>query len=206
MIGLDIILGAVTGLIGNVVTGVMNYKTMKIKLTHEEKMIGLQTDAMKEKAKMQIEITKNKIKGELDLADMEVYGKSQEAGNKPMFSEKWIEKLFTVTGWVKYFAIPFAVLMASAFAFVDFLRGFMRPGITMYLTGLTTAITYMAWDILQTHGVEGMSVTESMGIYDRVITIVIYLTVSCVTWWFADRRTAKFLQTLNKKGGSNEGM
>ena len=34
-------------------------------------------------------------------------------------------------------------------------------------------------------------------IFDQVTSIIIYLTVSSVTWWFGDRRTAKFLMRLN---------
>jgi hypothetical protein len=37
-------------------------------------------------------------------------------------------------------------------------------------------------------------------IFDQVTSIVIYLTVSCVTWWFGDRRVAKFLMRL--RGGN----
>lgn len=205
MIGLDVILGGVTGLVGNVITSITNYKTLKIKNEHDEKMLPLQTTAMLEKGKMEIDLMKNKIAGEIELADVEAYTKSQEYGNQKTFSEKWIESMFAVQGKMRILAIPFAIMFCSLFAIVDFLRGFMRPGLTMYLTGLTTVITYMAWDILQKHGVAGMSLPEAVSLFDRVISIVIYLTVSCVTWWFADRRTAKFLQNM-QKNKSNEGM
>lgn len=204
MIGIDALLGGLTGIIGNVITSITNYKTMKASNEHDEKMIGLQTAAQKERMHMQIEVSKAKISGELEIKEAEIYQTGQEVGNQQLFSEKWIERLFTIEGWVRYLSIPFGVIIATAFAFVDFLRGFMRPGLTLYLTGLTTVITYMAWDIIKKHGME-MSISDAIGIYEKVISIVIYLTVSCVTWWFADRRTAKFLQNIGKKK-SNEGM
>jgi hypothetical protein len=203
MLGLDVILGGLTGLLGNVVTGIMNFKTMKLKLTHERDMVKLETEAMKEEAKMQIEVTKAEIEGAVELADAQAYMQSQKTGNVAMFSERWIDKLFAITGWIRFIAIPFAVLIATGFAFVDWLRGFMRPAITLYLTGMTTVITWMAWDIMQKNGLETMTVAQALEIYDQVISIVIYLTVSCVTWWFGDRRMAKFLTQLNTKKEDN---
>ena len=199
MLGLDVILGGLTGLIGTVTTSIMNFKTMKLKNEHDEKMVQLETAAMKEEAKMQIEVTKAEIEGAVELADSQAYLQSQKTGNEPMFATEWIDKLFSVTGWIRYFSIPFAVLISCAFAFVDFLRGFMRPGLTLYVTGMSTVITYMAWDILNKHGMSQMTVTQAIGIYDQVTSIIIYLTVSCVTWWFGDRTTAKFLQKIDKK-------
>lgn len=201
---LDVLLGGLTGLVGNVVTGIMNFKTMKLKLAHEEKMVELETTAMKEEAKMQIEVTKAEIEGAVELADAQAYMQSQKTGNKAMFSEKWIDRLFSVEGkFGRFFAIPAAVILAMGFGFVDWLRGFMRPGLTLYLTGMTTVITYMAWQILQKHGLTAMTATEALDIFDQVITIVIYLSVSCVTWWFGDRTMAKFLTKVEGKQKNN---
>ena len=204
MIGLDVILGGITGLLGNAISSFVNYKTMKLKNEHERDMVKIETEAMKAEAEMQIQVTKAEIEGEIELADVKAYSDSQTVGNQKMFSEQWIDKLFSIQGWVKYIAIPFGVIIAVLFAFVDFLRGFMRPGLTMYLTGMTTVITWMAWKIIQSNGME-MTASEAVAIYNQVISIVIYLTVSCVTWWFGDRRTAKFLQSINKNGNNKEG-
>lgn len=201
---LTTILGGLTGLIGNIVTGVMNYKTMKLKNEHDEKMVALETDAMKEEAKMQIAITKAEIEGAVELADSQAYMETIKSGHKAMFSEKWIDKLFSVEGkFGRFFALPVAVLLAMGFAFVDWLRGFMRPAMTIYLIGMTTVITFMAWNIMQKFGMDTITPAQAIVIFTQVIDIVIYLTVSCVTWWFGDRRMAKFLTTLNK--GKAEG-
>jgi hypothetical protein len=198
--GLDILLGGLTGLIGNVITGIMSYKTQKLKNEHDIAMIQAETESMKIEAQMQIQVTKAEIEGAVELADAQVYMNSQTAGNQPMFSEKWIDKLFSVEGKVgRFFAIPVAVLLAMGLGFVDWLRGFMRPALTIYLTGITTVLTYQAWDILQKHGLEGMSATQAITTYTQTTSMIIYLTVSCITWWFGDRRMAKFLTGLDKK-------
>lgn len=202
MIGLDVLLGGVTGLIGNVITGVVNYKTMKAKNAHEEKMVELETNAMREEAKMQIEVTKAEIEGEVELADAAAYTESIKAGNKAMFSEKWIDKMFNVQGKIaRFFAIPFAIFMAMGFAVVDWLRGFMRPFLTLYLTGMSSLITWQAWLLLknQEQGLATFKLDQALELYSSSTSIVIYLTVSCVTWWFGDRRMAKFLTSLKDK-------
>ena len=42
-----------------------------------------------------------------------------------------------------------------------------------------------------------MSIAQATALFSQVIDIILYLTVSCVTWWFGDRRVAKFLMRLN---------
>jgi len=197
---LTTILGGLTGLVGNIVTGVMNYKTMKLKIEHEAVMVKLETEAMKEEAKMQIAITKAEIEGAVELADSQAYMATIKSGGKAMFSEKWIDKLFSVEGkFGRFFAIPAAVFLALGFGFVDWLRGFMRPAMTIYLIGMTTVITWMAWNIMKTFGMDTITPAQAIVIFAQVTDIVIYLTVSCVTWWFGDRRMAKFLTTLLNK-------
>jgi hypothetical protein len=201
MIGLEAILGSVTGILGNLLTGWLNYKNTKLSNEHEQKMVALETAAMKEEAKMQIAITKAEIEGAVELADSAAYMESIKAGNKDMFSEKWIDKLFNVEGKVgRFFSIPVAVLLAMAFGFVDWLRGFMRPAMTLYLTGMTTVITWMAWKLMQVNGIQ-LPINDAVAIYSQTTSIVVYLTVSCVTWWFGDRRMAKFLTKMNEEKG-----
>jgi hypothetical protein len=48
----------------------------------------------------------------------------------------------------------------------------------------------MAWEIMQAHGV-ALTAVQATVIFNDVTSIVTYLTVSCVTWWFGDRRMAK---------------
>lgn len=193
MIGLDVILGGVTGLIGNGISAFTTLKTKKLDYAHDEKMVDLNSKAKTEDAKMQIELNKNKIAGELDLKDATIYEASVEVGNQQTFSDKWIDKLFAVEGKLKVVSVPVAILLAFLFGVADFLRGIMRPGLTAYLVGMSTVITYMAWEIMQQCDIAAMTPDQAIVIFQKVISIIIYLTVSCVTWWFGDRRLAKTL-------------
>lgn len=194
MIGLDIILGGLTGLIGNAVTAWTTYKTKSMEYTHKENMVKLETMAMLEEAKAQISITKARIEGEVELAEVGAYRESIEAGKEKFFGEQWVDRMLDSTGWASYILKPIAMVIAMAFAIVDLVRGMMRPLLTLYLTGLSTYITWLAWKVLEAKGISNLSVSDAVGIYTDVISTVIYLTVSAITWWFGDRSMSKFLQ------------
>jgi hypothetical protein len=47
-----------------------------------------------------------------------------------------------------------------------------------------------------THMVLALTALQATAIFNDVTSIVTYLTVSCVTWWFGDRRMAKSIMQL----------
>jgi len=204
MVGWDVILGGLTGLVGNIITGFVNYKTMKAKNAHEAKMVALNLAAKKAENQMKIDLGKAQIAGEVELADAAAFTKGLEQADKQSFGEEWIARLFSVEGWMKYVAIPVGLLIATLFGCLDFLRGLMRPALTIYLTGMASFITWKAYDLIQVAGVDTMTVTQAIDMYAQTTQIIIYLTVTCVTWWFGDRRMAKFLTQMNNKGGRSE--
>jgi len=215
---LETILGGVTGLIGNVVGGIFKYKHAKLekemlglKNAHELAMVSAETEAMIAEAKANIKITQAQVEGAIDMKDADAYMQSLKEGNKALFSNKWIDRLLTIDGhmfnWTgkdgkpksffswKIFTVPIATVIAFLFGMVDFIRGMIRPSLTVYLCGITTWVTLRAWDIMQMEGV-AVSITEAKEIFQDVTSIVVYLTVSCVTWWFGDRRMAKTIMEL----------
>ncbi len=199
---IETILGGVTGLIGNVVGGWFKLKHAKVELdthkldnAHELSMMEAETKAMIMEAKANIRITQAQVEGAVDMKDADAYIKSQEEGNKSLFNNKWIDALMGVTGWWKIITLPMATLVATLFGFTDFLRGILRPTLTVYLCGVTTWVTYMAWQIMQAEGLT-LSAIQAVAIFNDTTSIVTYLTVSCVTWWFGDRRMAKNIMSL----------
>lgn len=198
----ETIFGGVTGLIGSVVGGIFKYKTMKAQIelkkaehSHEMNMVKAESEAMIAEAKANIAITRAQVEGAVDLEDAKAYVASQREGNKALFNSSWIERLFTVKGKWQIITLPLAMLVAVLFGFTDFLRGVIRPVLTIYLCGATTWITMMAWQIMRQHGME-LDASQAMEIFIQVTSIVTYLTVSCVTWWFGDRRIAKTIMEL----------
>jgi len=199
----NLIFGGITGLIGSITTSITNYKIQKLKNEHEVIMVKENTKAMIAETEANIKVTQVETDAAIELADSHAYLKSIELGNQNMFGQKWIDKLFAVQGWFRFCSIPVAVLIAFLFGMVDFLKAFTRPGITWLFTGATLFLGYTAWVTLGDAGMSAMDTTAALAILTHIMDIVLYLTVSCVTWWFGDRRIAKFLTRLddgNKKG------
>jgi hypothetical protein len=199
---LETILGGVTGLIGNVVGGIFKYKHAKlekemlgIKNTHALAMVTAESDAMIAEAKANIAITRAQVEGAIELKDAEAYIQSQKEGNKALFSNKWIDKLMSVEGKWKIITLPIASLVAFLFGMTDFLRGILRPVLTIYLCGATTWITLHAIKIMNAQEMT-ITATQALTIFQDTTSIVTYLTVSCVTWWFGDRRMGKNIMEL----------
>lgn len=193
----NLIFGGITGLIGSITTSITNYKIQKLKNEHEVIMVKENTKAMIAETEANIQITQVESEAAIELADAGAYLKSIELGNKNMFNQKWIDKLFMVQGWMKFISIPVGVLVAFLFGMIDFLKAFTRPGITWLFTGATLFLGYTAWTILNGAGMSAMDTTAALAILTHIMDIILYLTVSCVTWWFGDRRIAKFLTRLN---------
>lgn len=188
---LETAFGLFSGLLGTALTSFTNYKTQKMKNEHEATMVKLEKEAMIAEAQMNIQITEAKVQGEIVQLEEINYGKNLELANERSIDNSLIGKLFASpwTAWL-------GSLMVFFLSVVDFLKGLMRPGLTLYLVALTSWITWYAAGILSAKE-PLLDVNAAAELFTKVVDIVIYLTVSVVTWWFADRRVAKFLYRLN---------
>jgi len=196
--------GGITGLIGNISTAIINYKTQKIKNEHEENLERIKIDAFKAKAeviKNTIVETSEEIKDTTDsmvgLAEAKAFEKSIDQGNTSVFSSVWVDKLLAVKGWTSWISFPIAFIIIILFGAADFLKSMMRPGITLYMMAACTWITWLSYTILGKAGMDKIKVEDAVNIFSTVIMVIIYLSVSCITWWFGDRQTSKFLMKLN---------
>ena len=209
---LSIILGGITGLLGPLITAFTNYKMQKLKnearaqdREHEIRMVEAETTAMIAETEANIRVAEVKTEGELQLADAEAYQISQREAGKNLFGERYMDALLGHEGKLNFLTVPAGLLLCLGFGFIDILKGFTRPALTFYLVGCTTWVTWMAWQIVQKASMSTLTPVDAFEIFWKVVSIVVYLTVSSVTWWFADRRMAKFLTRLDdgnlKPGG-----
>ena len=193
----DIILGGVTGLIGSALKAIFNFKTEKLRGEIKIKTIEAETGAMIEEAKANIAITRAQVEGEIEIADSNAFMASQKEGNKALFGNKWIDKLLEIEGYWRFIAYPVAVLVSFMFGFVDFLRGLMRPLLTIYLTGLATWVTYKSYMLLSLTK-SAMTTSEALAIFTDSTSIVMYLTTTVICWWFGSRQMAKAIMHMDK--------
>jgi fatty acid desaturase len=198
----DLIFGGVTGLIGTIWSSYNKRKERELELkdrdnqrAHERDMVEVQTRAMQAEAEANIRVTEAQVAGAVELENARAFQTSQLEGNKDMFRESFMERLFAVEGWVRFIAVPFGVLVCVLFGLADFVKSIARPSITMYLLGVSTWITTQAWDILEAKDMVLTSL-QATTILSNVIGTVLYLTVTAVTWWFGDRMAAKGMEQL----------
>lgn len=168
--------GGITGIIGSISSAIVNYKMKKLEYEHEERMRQLEMEAKK----VEIEVAKAKIEGELNLAEQNTLKESYKELLKQYFTPFYYESL---PDWMK-------PIIAFMFALLDFIRGIIRPLVTIILLGLSFWLGYKAYLA------NPESFTTSATI---IVTAIIYLTVTAVSWWFADRKIEKFL--LQRYGG-----
>ena len=188
-------MGAITGLVGPIITVIGNYKMKKLDIegkrmdnAHALAMLQAESKAIIAEADKEIEMTKEKTKGEIEKAEIHALESSLKSLEISSFKESYMERL-EKAGMFGQIAI---VITSLALAFVDVMKGTMRPVLTYYLICATTWITFMAYTILIEVSSGNISQIWAEKMFEKVTLTVVYLTISCVTWWFADRRMAKF--------------
>ncbi|RKD96791.1 hypothetical protein [Marinifilum flexuosum] len=183
--------GVLTGLIGNFLTTFANIKMQKLKNQHEIAMVQANTEAMKAETEANIQITETQVQGELAKSDNEIYHEAIKQEGKRNISNEIIAKLFD-SPWTTWLGCILVFLLGI----VDFLKTAIRPGLTIYFVILTSWLTWIAYNIIVDAG-EVMTAEEAVSIFKNQVNQIVYLTVTCVIWWFADRRNAKFQYRLN---------
>lgn len=199
---LESLLGGLTGIVGSGLTAWFKHKDKQLELeitkeknSHDLLMVKAESDATIAEAKANIKITQANVEGAIDIKNAEAFMESQKEGNKSLFSNKWIDGLLKQTGKWKIITLPLASLIAFLFGFVDFLRGIVRPLLTVYLCGVSTWISYKAYEIISIDGL-GLTAVQATGIFNDVTSVVLFMTTTCVAWWFGDRRLSKNVAEL----------
>ena len=206
---LDMIFGGITGLVGTIWSGYNQRKIKELEIAdkkadreHELNMVHAESEAMMAEAQANIQVTQAQVEGEVSLAEARAYTTSQSKGNNSIFLETFMDRLFATTGWLAFVAQPIGTLLCFFFGVVETVKSMTRPAaITMYLLGISTWVTIQAWDLLGKLGTP-LTPLQAQTILTDVLSTLLYLTSSAVTWWFGDRMTAKGIaRILEKRSG-----
>jgi hypothetical protein len=76
---------------------------------------------------------------------------------------------------------PFAT---GCLVLLDVVSGLVRPLLTVYLCMLTTYIWFQVRAVLHA---ETISPADALEIWKLVINTILYLTTTCILWWFGTR-------------------
>ncbi|HUW48964.1 MAG TPA: hypothetical protein VMW36_09520 [Patescibacteria group bacterium] len=186
--------GGATGLLGSAITSFTNFKLQKLKNDQDVKMHELDIALLKQEAQSQIEVQECATEGQVQLAEIDALKASYDAAAQDAFIPDYMDKLYQ-NKWT----IPIGALLSTLFGIVDFLRKGCRPILTYYLMIVSTYLTWLSWTVLQASTGDGgaLDMETATVLFNSTMKVMMYLTVTCVSWWFGDRRTAKFMMRLN---------
>ncbi len=171
---MSVVSGGVTGLLGSVITLIAGYKTKQLELEgkkldrdHEIALRHADARIIELEWQSREKIAMVETEGRMDIADSAAFQVALQ--NEP-----------------KQYANPskFTKMNNSMMVFLDFIRGSIRPGLTLYLCAITTAVWMQAGDIIKS---QPIPVEAAVDIYTQITMTVLYLTTTSVLFWFGTR-------------------
>ena len=165
--------GGLAGLIGAVVQRFFEYKSKQLEITankdkyaHELLMRDADAKIMQAEWAAKIRVAEVEAAGKEGAADAEAFAASFKEPTR--YSE----------------SAPITTTQTWLLVGLDVVRGLVRPGLTLYLSAITTVIFVQAL-ILMEKG--GYSTADAAVLVVRVVDTILYLTTACVLWWFGSR-------------------
>uniref|UniRef100_A0A6M3JX62 Uncharacterized protein n=1 Tax=viral metagenome TaxID=1070528 RepID=A0A6M3JX62_9ZZZZ len=187
------ILSIFTGIFGGAVTSIINYFNQKQKNSHEIELRNLDIRMIEVEADKKMQISRVETEGKVELGELDALKESYKEANTSLFDRSYMQTLMS-SKWFSWVG----ALIATSFGVVDFLKHLARPLITYYLLGVSTYLTILCYKLLEKWSTTGaLSLPEAYNLFQLSVQSLLYLTISCVAWWFADRRVAKFLMRLD---------
>jgi hypothetical protein len=193
------VFGSIIGILGNWINQKTILKAEKVKNEHELAVARVNIEMVTAKTDASIKINKAQIEGAIDLQDSKSYATNLVVANQKSFSDKWINKMFEVKGWLSYIAVPMALLVMGSLALVDVIKGFMRPVLTLAFAGGFGYLTYISYYILKQKGFSALTPAQAVMYFTLALDTCVMLTTTCVVWWFADRRAAKSINRMTER-------
>jgi len=169
--------GGATGLIGVVAQRFADYKNRQLELkidaqkqTHEIALRRVDAEIMAQEWAARTKVAEVEAAGKEAVADAQAFGESYKL-EPQRYSES--VKPSRGQGWV--------LVLLDAF------RGSIRPFLTLYLCALTTFVWYQAKMVLNA---EALDTAAALDVWKMVVGTILYLTTTCVLWWFGTRNRA----------------
>ena len=176
---LDIIVGGISSVLSGGLTGLLgvgiqrfadfmnkrqDMAIMKLKFDQDLAMRKIDGEQMAQEWAQRTKVAQIEADATVAAAESAAFSKSFDMEPR-MYSEK-----------VKPNAFASIMLVL-----IDFVRGLIRPGLTVYLCVLTTLIYFQARDLL---GDQTLTQAAALDLTAQVVSTVLYLTTTCVLWWF----------------------
>lgn len=170
----SIFAGGATGLFGVVLQRLFDWLHVKeqAKLSAQDNAFKL---AMRDK---DAAISAQEWAGRLQVATKEGEAAENVSANQA-FAQSLLKEPERYTN-----AATLTPMQQWAMVLLDFFRGIVRPALTVYLCALTT---YIWWQVRQLLAKEDLDPTEVLAVWKLVVSTILYLTTTCILWWFGTR-------------------
>ena len=185
----DFLISLVTGGASGILGGITGLVGTWVKSRHEVKMFELRSKDRRERQKMQLDSIRLENEGALKIAEVRREEADDTAAGKSlaksyeMEPKRFSEGLKLRGKWMNN-------LVATLMFLLDFIRGAMRPGLTMYLAILVTLIYWQTIALLETYAIQPTP-DQAFAMWQLLIGTFVYLFTTVVTWWFGDRNRQK---------------
>jgi hypothetical protein len=157
--------GGVTGLIGAGITAFVEFKKQKLMFEHEVKMEELNQKTMQMEIEGSIRVAETEADAAINVADAQTLADSYMADRAAYTAE--------------------AARTGILFKLVDFVRGMIRPALTIYLA---VVVSLLYWNMQEALGdVSTLKPDELYGLYREVVLSIIYVSTTVILWWFGTR-------------------
>ena len=169
----SILSGGATGLIGIVLQRVADYKNKQLDMQMRAADRAHELAVMSAEWQGRLNVAKEQGEAARDVADSGTLAASYQGAfdrfaTWDMKREPWYFKMWLLG--------------------LDIVRGLVRPGLTVYLCVLTTLVYVEARALLSA---EDLDAGQAMLLSTRIVETILYLTTTCVLWWFGTRNKGK---------------
>lgn len=156
--------GGITGVLGSVVTNVADFFEQRRKNQHELELRKLDIQEMEKEYEYRKDVTAQKTQAASQQ-------KSYEHDSRSYSSDTKLK-----SGWLK-----------APLVFVDFIRGMVRPALTIFLIMLVWMTFNKVQGVIDSAGMDAIRPEKAMTIYATVVDMILYLASTAVCWWFGTR-------------------
>jgi len=171
--------GGLTGLIGGAVDKIYEFKTKKLEIeqnreryAHEVNMRKADAEIMAQEWTARTKVADIEATAKVDAEDSKGFAVSLASEDKNYLD--YLDKLNPKQDWF--------------FVILEFIRGIIRPALTLYLCFITTVIYFKAARLLNADIIlPGMA----YDLVTQIINTVLYVTTTCVLWYFGTRNHEK---------------
>lgn len=170
--------GGLTGLIGGAVDKVFAYKTKKLEIEqnreryiHEVNMRKADAEIMAQEWAARTKVAEVEGAAKVEVEDAKAFATSLTTDDKNYLD--YLDKLNPKQDWF--------------FVILEFIRGSIRPGLTLYLCVLTTLLYWKASQLVPSV----IDAAKALDMVNSIINTILYLTTTCILWWFGTRNSEK---------------